>query len=157
MPSTELRHELRDLYEDYAACLDDMDLERWPGFFTADALYRVMAKEDFDAGLTHALVYCDGIAMIKDRVVSIRETTVYEPRVTRHFLSGVRAVSESGNLVSATANFAIFEARSNREPYLSLMGRYLDTLVMVEDSWHFKERSCIFDNYRIRTSLIFPV
>ena len=157
LPSSEVRHYLRDLFEDYAACLDDRDLERWPEFFTDDALYRVIARENYDAGLTHAAMYCDGLSMIRDRVVAIRETTVYEPRALRHFISGVRVLSLSEDTIEATANFAIVEALSNSEPRLSLFGRYFDTLVAVGDAWLFRERSCVYDNYRIHTSLIFPI
>jgi anthranilate 1,2-dioxygenase small subunit len=155
--SAELRHQLRDLYEDYAACLDELDLERWPDFFTDHALYRVMSKGNFDAGLTHALIYCDGMAMIRDRVVAIRETTVYEPRVSRHFLSGVHVTSESGDIISATSNFVLVETRADSEPYVSLGGRYVDSVVRRSDAWRFQERCCVLDNYRIHTSLVFPV
>ena len=160
MPSTDqsqLRQQLRDLFEDYAACIDDRELERWPDFFSDDALYRVIARENYDAGLTHAAMYCDGISMIRDRVVAIRETTVYEPRALRHFVSGVRVLGIDGDVVKATANFMIVEALANSEPRLSLVGRYIDTLVGVDGSWLFKDRSCVYDNYRIHTSLIFPV
>jgi hypothetical protein len=30
-------------------------------------------------------MYCDGIAMLRDRILAIRETQVYEPRSWRHF------------------------------------------------------------------------
>src|SRR5438105_15714445 len=85
-----LRAELRDLYEDYAATLDEGRLEDWPGFFSDGAVYKVMGRESYDQGLSHATIYCDNLAMIRDRAASIRETAVFEPRLLRHFVSGVR-------------------------------------------------------------------
>ncbi|MGE4339530.1 MAG: ring-hydroxylating dioxygenase subunit beta, partial [Pigmentiphaga sp.] len=53
-----LRASLRDFYDDYAICLDEVDFEAWPAFFTADALYRVISRENYAEGLTHATLYC---------------------------------------------------------------------------------------------------
>lgn len=38
-----------------------------------------------------------------------------------------------------------------------MVGRYIDTLVRTPDGFLFKDRDCICDNYRVRTSLIIPV
>jgi anthranilate 1,2-dioxygenase small subunit len=151
-----LRAELRDFYDDYAECLDEDDLESWPSFFTEDARYTVTARENHDQGLDHATLYCDGIAMIRDRVLAIRKSTVFEPRTLRHVVSGVR-VRAAGDVIDAKASFVIFESLSDKEPRILMVGRYLDRLVRAGNSFLFKERACVFDNYRIMTSLIIPV
>ena len=66
-----VRAEVREFCEDYAACLDDMRLDDWPEFFTEDAFYQVISKENFDAGMIHAVVYCDSKSMILDRVLAV--------------------------------------------------------------------------------------
>ena len=71
-----LRARLRDFNDDYAACLDAVELERWPDFFVEDCRYRVLSRENHDAGLPLSLIYCDGRNMLKDRVTALRETTV---------------------------------------------------------------------------------
>jgi hypothetical protein len=40
---------------------------------------------------------------------------------------------------------------------VSLVGRYLDTIVETEAGFLLKDRCCVIDNYRIRNSLIIPV
>ena len=154
---TMLRVALRDFYEDYAACLDAGELERWPGFFVDDCRYRVLSKENHDAGLPLSLIYCDGRGMLLDRVTALRESTVFEPRSLRHFLSGVRPVSIDGATIRAEANFAILECLSDRDPIVNMVGRYVDTVVETDDGFLLKDRWCVYDNYRIRTSLIVPV
>lgn len=152
-----LRAELREFYEEYAACLDAGELERWPDFFVEDCRYRVLPKENHDAGLPLSLIYCDGRGMLIDRVTALRESTVFEPRALRHFLSGVRPVSVDGDTIRAEANYAILECLSDRDPIVNMVGRYLDVLVRTDDGLRLKDRWCVVDNYRIRTSLIVPV
>jgi len=151
-----LRARLRDFYDDYAYCLDEDQLERWPDFFAEDCRYRVISRENYDDGLPHATLYCDGINMVKDRVTALRETTVYEPRSLRHLVGVVQVLGVEGDLIRSQANFAIFESLSDREPQVNMVGRYIDTVLRDGDRLRFKDRFCVFDNYRIRTSLIIP-
>jgi len=152
-----LQHELRDLYEEIADYLDDGQLERLPEYFTDDCMYQVISKENYDEGLPHATIWCDGVGMIKDRLLALRETQVYEPRALRHFISGVRVTAREADGVRARANFLITEAMSDREPRLLMVGRYIDTLVRRDGRLLFKQRLCVFDNYRIYQSVVVPV
>ena len=153
----ELHAELRDLYDEVADHLDADRLERWPDYFTEDAFYCVISRENFDEGLPHATLYCDGAKMIRDRVLALRETQLFEPRSLRHFISGVRVDAVDDAVIRAHANFLIVESLSDREPQVNMAGRYVDELVRVDGSLRFRSRRCVFDNYRIRTSLIIPV
>ena len=151
------RAALRDFHDDYCACLDDADLERWPDFFVDDCRYRVLSKENHDAGLPLSLIYCDGRGMLLDRVMALRESTVYEPRSLRHFVSACRITGEAPNGFTAQSNFLIIESLSDREPTVNLVGRYLDSFVESDQGIRLRDRWCVVDNYRIRTSLVIPV
>ena len=148
---------LREFYEEYAACLDDFDVARWPSFFTVDAVYRITSHENYDAGLPHSPLYCEGIAMIRDRVLAIRETMVYEPRKMRHVVSNLRVLRYEDELFYATAGFFVLEAKLDRDPVVWMTGRYVDTVRRTADGFRFKERICVYDNYRILQSIILPV
>jgi len=150
------RAQLRDFYDDYALALDDGDLDRWTTFFTDDCLYRVVSRENFQEGLPLCTMECRGIAMVRDRVAALRETTVFEPRTLRRMVSCLR-VNEGGQGASSQANFALYESMSDRETHLLLVGRYLDRVVRQGGELKFRERVCVYDNYRIRTSLVYPV
>jgi len=152
-----LRAELRDLYDDYALCLDENRLEDWPEFFTEDCHYRVLSRENHDAGLPLGLIYCMNKNMLRDRVTAIRETTMFEPRSLRHFISGVTVREDQGQTLVAQANFAIMESLSDREPCVSMVGRYLDRWRATDAGWRLTYRDCVYDNYRVLTSLIVPV
>ena len=151
-----LRTELRDLYDDYCAALDEGRLDDWSGYFTDDALYTVMSRESFVNGLSHATMYCEGLAMIRDRTNAIRETSVFEPRTIRHFVSGVRVLKD-GDLIEARANFLLSEALYNSEPQILMVGEYLDVLRREDGVLKIKKRQAVYDNFRIRTALVMPV
>ena len=46
----ELRMRLADLYCAYSDALDEGELERWPEFFTEDCVYKVIPRENYEAG-----------------------------------------------------------------------------------------------------------
>ena len=151
------RAELRDFYEDYAACLDVEALADFPSFFTDDAKYQVISRENHDDGLEHAPIFCLGRAMIEDRVTALTEAALYQPRSLRHFISGVRVISEAHGETRAEANFLIIESLVEQEPQILMVGRYLDRVVRESGALKFRERTCVYDNYRIRTTLVIPV
>jgi len=152
-----LRHALRDLYDEVADLLDDDRVESLPEYFVDDCLYRVTTRENYDEGLPGGLMYCDGIAMLRDRILAIRETQVYEPRSWRHFLSGVRILGVEGELVRARANFLVTEAMSDEDPRVFMVGRYFDVLTRRDGRLLFKERIAVCDNHHVRRSLIMPL
>lgn len=151
-----LRAELRDLYDDYAACLDDMRLEDWATFFTEDAAYKVMGRETYDQGLAHATIYCDSGAMIRDRAAAIRETAVFEPRFQRRFVSGLR-IEDDSDVIRARANFLVVESMFDAPTRILLAGQYIDQIVRRDGRLRFRERLAVYDTYRIPTTLILPV
>ena len=152
-----LRHELRDLYEEVADQIDDDKVEALPAYFVDDCVYKVTTRENFDQGLPGALMYCDGLPMLRDRILAIRETQVYEPRSWRHFISCVRILGVEGDVVHARANFLVTEALSDEDPAVFLVGRYVDTLVRRDGRLLFKERIAVCDNHYVRRSLIMPI
>ena len=149
--------ELREFYEEVAACLDAEALADFPSFFTADAKYQIIARENHDDGLEHATMYCLGRDMIEDRVTATLSAALYQPRSLRHFISGVRVTGEDKGEVAAQANFLIIESLLEQEPQILMVGRYLDRVVREGGALKFRERTCVYDNYRIRTTLVIPV
>jgi anthranilate 1,2-dioxygenase small subunit len=152
-----LVQELRFLYDEIADLLDRDQIEALPSYFVDECLYRIISRENYDQGLPAATLYCDGIRMVRDRILALRETQVYEPRSWRHFISGVRVSHTAGDVIHAGANVMVTEAMSDAEPSLLLVGRYEDRLVRRDGQLFFVERSVIYDNYRVVRSLIAPV
>jgi anthranilate 1,2-dioxygenase small subunit len=152
-----LENDIRRLYDEVADLLDQDEVERFPSYFIEDCVYQVVSRENYVEGLPQATIYCDGINMVRDRVVALRETQVYVPRVWRHFISGIRITGIDGGDIHVRANFLVTEAMSDADPTVFLVGQYLDVLVREGDSLKFKQRLAVFDNHHVRRSLIVPV
>ena len=152
----ELRSELEDLYADYAEVVDSGNLERWPQFFTDPCLYRIVSKENHDAGLPLSLMRCESLGMLKDRAAASQKLNVYGPRVWRHLVSNLRGGEDGGEVV-AQANFALFETLHDQTTRVLASGRYLDRLVRTEAGLRFRERLCVYDSALIPGSIVAPL
>ena len=154
-PATRAR--LADLYCAYDDALNNGELERWPPLFTEDCVYKVLPRENHERGLPVAVIYCESRAMLIDRVVALRETALYAPRIVRRFTSGVCLRAMDGDAWHLTANFALLETLSNQPSALFLCGRSLDTVVEEDGVLRFAERVCVYDSTIIPASLVYPV
>jgi salicylate 5-hydroxylase small subunit len=134
----EVRYEIEALFAEYAAVLDGGDLERWPEFFTEQCLYEV-------------------IRMLKDRVVAIRDTMMYEPRYLRHVISTIRVTEYRADAIAVEANYAVFETLVDALTQVFNVGRYVDRLVREAGRLKFAEKHCVFDSLLVPTSLIYPI
>ncbi|MEX0924003.1 MAG: aromatic-ring-hydroxylating dioxygenase subunit beta [Rhodovibrionaceae bacterium] len=152
-----LKQDLWELYEDYAQACDRQDFQAWTTFFTQDCEYKAISRENFDEALPHATLYCDGLGMVKDRAMALRETAVYEPRHLRHFLSGLRVTSVAGDSIESEANFLVVESMSGRESRIVFVGTYVDRVVRTPQGLKFQSRQAVFDNYRVLVSLVVPI
>src|SRR4051812_3049371 len=84
----ELRARLADLYCACDNALNDGTLERWPELFVDACVYKVIPRENHEAGFPVAVIYCESRDMLIDRVVALRETALYAPRIVRRITSG---------------------------------------------------------------------
>src|SRR5918997_1991209 len=109
MSRRDLRLELEELYAEYVACLDEERFEEWPEFFTDDAVYRIIPRENFARGLPIATLHCESKGYLQDRVVAIRQTAVYAPRYVRRLVSNIRVLGWRGAELHVRANYAAFE------------------------------------------------
>jgi anthranilate 1,2-dioxygenase small subunit len=153
----ELKFELRDFYERYTNCLNDTDYDRWLTFFTKDANYRITSRENYARGLPLSAMSCDGKGMLQDRVTALVKVLVYEPRIWRRCVNAVRADKVEDGVIHSRADFLLYESMMDREPQLNMLGEYVDRIVREDGELRIRERVCVYDNYRIQTTLFAPV
>jgi 3-phenylpropionate/cinnamic acid dioxygenase small subunit len=153
----ELRLRLADLYAAYDDALDEREWERWPGFFTENAVYRVLPRENFDQGLPAMMVFCESRAMLADRVVALREALVFAPRLVRR-IAGTPCLWEAGpDGMRLRSSFALFETMLDEPSSVFLCGRIYDRVVEDAGGLRFAERSVVTDATNVPLSLIFPI
>ena len=150
------RREIEDLHARYAHALDDDRLEDWPNFFTENGAYRITTAENEERGLPLAVVYCEGRAMLRDRVASLRHANIYEPQRYRHIVSSVVIEKLADEKARSTANFLVIRIMQNGETLLFASGRYVDRIVLSPEP-QFEERVVICDSRRFDTLLAIPL
>jgi 3-phenylpropionate/cinnamic acid dioxygenase small subunit len=161
----ELRLEIEEFHTEYCNVLDRRALDEWVEFFAEDALYRVTARENADAGLRVGLVYAEGRGMIRDRAFAIQHTQMFAPRYMQHFTSNVRVVAVEGpdagagegSLIKAQANYLLLQTLVDGPTTIHQSGRYYDTFVRKGNRLLIRERQCVYDTLLIANDLVYPV
>jgi anthranilate 1,2-dioxygenase small subunit len=151
-----MRDAIEDLLADYAEAIDDGQLERWPGFFTADGEYQIITRESHDAGLPIGILYCDSRGMMEDRVRALRTANIYEPHAYRHLLSRPRFEAHDDGF-AVRSNFCVFRIAHDGDTVTFATGRYLDRIVRDGDALRFKSRRVVLDSRRVDILLVLPV
>jgi anthranilate 1,2-dioxygenase small subunit len=153
-----LRFAVEEFNAEYCAALDSGEVERWPEFFTEDAIYRITARENADAGMLVGLVYAEGKGMLQDRAVSIARTQMFAPRYSLHVTGNVRvlAQTESGEF-TAQSTFMLLQTLVDGQTTLHLAGRYFDRFVQQGSRLLLRERQAVYDTTMIATDLVYPV
>lgn len=152
-----LRLEIEELHAAYAYTLDHGSIDDWPDFFTDDCLYKVVSRENYDLGLPLGTMFAEKRGGLLDRVVSVKKTTVYHERYTKHLIANTRVLGEKGGVVEACANYVVLETLPNQYTQILNAGRYLDKIVRQDGRLKFKEKLCVFDSVLVPASLIYPI
>jgi 3-phenylpropionate/cinnamic acid dioxygenase small subunit len=153
----DLRARLADLYCAYDNALNDGELEQWPKLFAKDCIYRVIPRDNVEQGLPVAVIYCESRDMLTDRVVALRETALFAPRIARRMTTAIclRTIDDDG--MHLTASFAVFQTMPDRPSELFLCGSCRDRVMDDAGTLRFAERMFIYDSTIVPTSLVHPL
>lgn len=152
-----LRQTLLAQQDEYISTLDTDALELWPEMFVDDCLYEIIPKENFDLGLPAPVIHCDSKAMLRDRVISLRNANIYQPVVYRHFFSGLSFRSVDDGVVEMQSSYLVINTSQLGQSTVYQTGRYHDVVVRSSDRWRFKSKRAIYDTSRIQTALAVPI
>jgi anthranilate 1,2-dioxygenase small subunit len=95
--------------------------------------------------------------MLRDRVLALKDSTLYRPRYLRHLISGVTINQIKDDVIYSQANVLIAETVVDYKTQILLSGRYLDEIVLEGGQYRFRNRVCIYDSILLPTSLVYPV
>ena len=150
------RDEVRDLYDAYYGTLDDVDLHAWPEFFTEECVYRVIPRENFEAGYTLCTMQAESRGMLKDRVTGLTRTQMYAPRYYRRFPTAPRLLGEQNGVISVRHNLLVVQTLIDKHSDIVLSAVCHDKIVRDGDTLRFVERLVVFDSEMIPNSLVYP-
>lgn len=158
IPPAELFFEATQLMQAYCSCIDGDRLEDWPNFFTPDGCYELVTRENAERNLPATAMRCDGTAMMRDRVVSLRHANVYARQYYRHLVTDLLIGEITESTVSVGSNYLVTRTLAMEgDPILFSVGRATDTLMLTSQGLRFQSRRVIADNDRIHTLLVLPI
>jgi 3-phenylpropionate/cinnamic acid dioxygenase small subunit len=148
---------VQDVFDAYMDCLDDERFEEWPGFFLENGVYKIVARENVERDLPLATWSCLSRGMMQDRVVAIRNASVFSPRYMRHVAGGVRILEASAGRCCVGSSFSVFETSQDEMTKVFMVGKYRAQVVITEEGPRFQELLVIYDTSLIPGLLVFPV
>jgi anthranilate 1,2-dioxygenase small subunit/terephthalate 1,2-dioxygenase oxygenase component beta subunit len=154
--SSAAREAVADLHARYAHALDADRLEDWPGFFTENGRYRIATAENEERGLPLPVLSCEGRAMMRDRIQSLRHANIYEPQRYRHIVSSVLLEKLDEKTARSTANFVVIRIMHTGETTVFASGVYRDRIVLAPAPL-YEERVVVCDSRRFDTLLAIPL
>jgi 3-phenylpropionate/cinnamic acid dioxygenase small subunit len=150
------RDALRDFYDDYYNTLDDVRLDAWPALFTEQCIYRVIPRENYEAGYTLCTIYAESRGMLIDRVMGLTRTQMYAPRTYRRFPGPLRIVSRTQDSVRTRHNLLVVQTLIDKQTEIVLAAVCHDVLTEADGQPRLSERVVVFDSEMIPNSLIYP-
>jgi anthranilate 1,2-dioxygenase small subunit len=157
MNRTEARLTIEELMREYAACIDDGRYEEWPDFFTEECRYQILPKESHELGYVSGFYLCESKGMLKDRILCLRETAIYEPQRYRHLIGGTRVLELDGPRCRAETAFAVIRTTHEGEMSLFAAGKYIDTVLLDEKGARFSEKLVLTDSTRVEILIAAPL
>lgn len=141
----------------YAQSIDSDQLESWPDFFTADALYRITHIENEQESLPAGIVWADSRAMLEDRVAALREANIYERQRYRHLIGIPQLLSANAESAEASTPFMVARIMATGETQLFATGVYRDRFVKVNERLLLAERVAVCDSTVTDTLMALPL
>ena len=142
---------------DYVHLIDEDRLEDWVELFTDDCTYKILSRENVDAGYPLELLSCHNKGMLRDRVVSLREANLYNLHTDKHVLGMVRTNQESDGVWTAQANFSVYQSTLDGETDLFAVGTYRDRVVFDDGRPLFAEKIVVNDTFAVARMLSTPI
>lgn len=155
------REAIADLMADYVHFIDDDRLEDWLELFAEDCSYRILSRENVDAGYPLELMSCNSKDMLRDRILSLREAVLYNVHTDKHVLGAVRvsgpADADGTPVWSVQANYSLYQTTANGETSLFSVGTYRDRVVFSNGRPLFAEKTVIADTFTVDRLLSTPI
>lgn len=151
------RDAIARLMMEYVHVIDNNELERWPPLFTEQCLYQIIPRVEYDQGRKIGVWVCDNRGMLEDRVSSIREVNVFEPHVYRHVIGPTEILRHDGDTYQTQTSYIVVRTMHDGEMVVFSAGRYVDTVVVENNTARFRQRIVVTDSWRYDTLVAIPI
>ena len=152
-----LRERIEDFLAHIARAIDDDALEDWPAAFTADATYRIIPREGFEAGEPVGILSCQGRGMMQDRVLALRTANIFEPHSYCHLLGRPLLAAGADGMIAARSSFALYRTQQGGSTELFAAGKYLDRIIEQDGVLRLTERDVVLELRRVDILIVLPI
>jgi 3-phenylpropionate/cinnamic acid dioxygenase small subunit len=152
-----VRASIEDFLLDYAHRIDDGDLQGWPDFFTEDGTYKIVTRENFEAGLPVGIMLCDGRGMMADRMLALETANIFEPHTYCHLLGRPSLSTAVDGRYKVRTNFSVIRTMQDGTSQIFATGKYLDVIVMDDRRPLLSERLVVLESRRVDILLVYPL
>ena len=142
---------------DYVHDIDDDNLEAWPDYFTEDAIYQIIPRENFENDLPLGLLYCEGRGMMVDRILALRTANIFEPHTNSHITGRPKLSQSDDGIINARSNFNITRTMQDGRMEIYATGKYVDVITFVSGKPLFKDRRVVLESRRVDILLVYPL
>ena len=151
------RHAIHDLLAEYGALLDASQYDDWLELFASECRYQVIPRENADAGLPVALIFCDTRAVLEDRIRALQEANKFNIHTDRHLIGLPRIVGGEKGTVELEAPFAVFQTDQEGETRLFATGLYRNRLVTERGRLRIRDKLVLLDTFAVPSLLATPL
>ena len=138
-----------DLFTRHGDLLDEERFDEWLDLFTDDCEYLVISRENVGRGLPLAAIRCESKGYLKDRVVAVRETSMYIPRSQRHVVGAPLQHADG----TWSASYSVFQTLPDEPSTVFSVGRYLAAV----DGDRFARLHVVYDSTLVNNSIVKPL
>jgi anthranilate 1,2-dioxygenase small subunit len=153
----EFKNEVEQFLACYTRSIDNDELEEWPKFFSEEATYKIISRENYDGGHPIAVMSCTGRGMMIDRVVAHRQANIFPRHRSCHILSPSRIIGYDDGVIRVETNYLVLQTRNDGETKVFNAGVYFDDIIRDGTVLKFHNKICVFDTNRIETLLVTPI
>ena len=151
------REAIEDLYADYGRLLDDDQLETWLTLFVEHATYEVVPRENEVLQLPVALMRCENLNMLRDRITSLRQANEYNIHWSRRQIGRPRIEQLDERRFAVECSYLVAQTNQEGQTRLFSAGGYRDVVVLEDGAPRYLHKKVIVDTFRIPTLLATPL
>jgi anthranilate 1,2-dioxygenase small subunit len=157
MTSASTRVAIEHLFSEYGALLDEDRLEDWLGLFAEDSRYEVIPRENEVQRLPVALMCCENLNMLRDRIASLRNANEFNIHWSRRVIGRPRIHHVEGDIYAVDCAYVVIQSNQEGQSRLFSAGGYRDKVEILDGVARFIEKKVIVDTFSIPTLLATPL
>ncbi len=132
-------------------------LEQWLELFAPEATYRIVPRDNYDAGLPLALMDCATRDALIDRIASLRQANEFNIHTSRHVIGPPRVERTAKGVWRVDASFAVYQADVQGVGRLFAVGAFKDRVVETALGMRFADKLIILDTFNVPGMLSRPL